>query len=55
MARSDAQLRLGGKVRLIVTDAVWALYPGGPQDRRDRVVFNEMWISAGPVAGARLI
>jgi uncharacterized protein (DUF362 family) len=47
--------QLGGKVRLVICDAVRVLYHGGPQDKRWRVAMNEIAISTDPVAVDRCI
>lgn len=46
---------LGGKVKLIICDALRVLYNGGPQDKRFRVAHNEIAITTDPVAMDRVI
>ncbi len=42
--------QLGGKVRVIVCDALRVLYQGGPQDNSNRVANNAILVGTDPVA-----
>ena len=56
VARIYSHPRLGGKVRLVICDAVRVLYHGGPQDKpRWRAAHNSMLIGTDPVAMDRII
>jgi uncharacterized protein (DUF362 family) len=56
VARVYSAPELGGKVRLIICDALRVLYNGGPQDKpRWRAAQNEIWASTDPVSVDRVI
>ncbi len=55
VARVYNHEQLGGKVRLVICDALRVLYHGGPQDKRFREAKNEIAVSTDPVAMDRVI
>lgn len=55
VARVYNHPELGGKVRLVMCDALRVLYHGGPQDKRFREAHNEIAITTDPVAMDRVI
>ena len=55
IAKVYSHAQMGGKVRLIVCDALRVLYHGGPQDKKWREVHNEIAVTTDPVAMDRII
>ena len=55
IAKVYSHEQMGGKVRLIVCDALRVLYHGGPQDKKWREVHNEIAVTTDPVAMDRVI
>ena len=55
IAKVYSHAQMGGKVRLVVCDALRVLYHGGPQDKKWREVHNEIAVTTDPVAMDRII